>query len=320
MPHDHRHNDHGHGHAHGVSADADAKWLVIALVLNGAFMVAEVVAGIVANSLALLSDAAHMATDAGAIALALVAARLARRRPSGSMTFGLKRTEILSAQFNAATLLVLAAWIAFEGVRRLIDPSEVEGGIVLYLGALGLLVNLAAAWALAQANRTSLNVEGAFQHTLMDALSSVGAMVAAVFVLAFGFDRADPLISLLVAGLMVRSGWSLLVRSGRVLLEAAPEGIDPAQVGRTMAGHPGVAEVHDLHVWEVTSGFPALSAHVIVHPDRDCHDVRRALTRLLAERFGLDHSTLQVDHATNHETLVQIEPRPDQPSHARSRP
>jgi cobalt-zinc-cadmium efflux system protein len=270
--------------------------LAIALAINLAFMAIEIGVGVVADSLALLSDAAHMLTDAGAIALALVAARLARRRAGGMMTFGLKRGEILSAQVNGMTMLILALFIVYEGIRRLFEPPEVDASLVLWVALAGLLANLGAAWALARANRQSLNVEGAFQHNLIDAFGSIGAAVAALVILLTGFERADPIASLLVAALMLRSAYGLLRASGRIFLEAAPEGMDPDRIGRALLAEPGVIEVHDLHLWEITSGFPALSAHVVVEPDADCHQIRFHLAESLKSSFQIDHSTLQVEH------------------------
>jgi cobalt-zinc-cadmium efflux system protein len=298
-------HSHGHGHDHGVSADADTGKLGIALGLIVGFMLLEVVVGMLASSLALLSDAAHMLTDAGAIALALVALRLARRPAGGAMTFGLKRAEILSAHANGLTLLILAAVILVEAIRRLVSPPEVEGALVLGVALAGIVVNVAASLVLARANRQSLNVEGAFQHVLTDLYAFIGTAIAGAIILTTGFERADPLASLLVAALMLRSAYGLLRASGRVFLEAAPEGIDPRDVGQAMIAVAGVVEVHDLHVWEVTSGFPALSAHVTVGRDCDCHDARRAVEEMLHARFGLDHTTLQVDHERR--DLLEIE-------------
>jgi len=297
---------HSHeGHSHGVSADADRGKLRIALALILTFMAAEVVAGIVANSLALLSDAAHMLTDAAAIALSLIALRLSKRPARGHMTFGLKRAEILSAQINGVALLVLATIIAIEGVRRLIDPPGVDGGLVLFVALAGIVVNLAATAVLASANRQSLNVEGSFQHILTDLYAFIGTAVAATVILLTGFDQADALASLMVAALMLRSAYGLLRDSGRIFLEASPKGIDPDLIGRTMAEQPGVVEVHDLHVWEVTSEFPALSAHVTVGKDADCHRARLELAELIEREFDIHHTTLQVGHEP--EQIVQIE-------------
>jgi len=270
-------------------------------------MAVEVVAGIVAGSLALLSDAAHMLTDAAAIGLSLVAARLAARPARGAMTYGLGRAEILSAQANGVTLLVLAAFVAYEGVRRLVSPPDVQGWLVLVVALAGVAVNLAAAWVLGRAERRSLNVEGSFQHVLTDLYAFIGTAIAAVVILATGFDRADAIASLAIAALMVRSGYRLVRASGRVFLEAAPEGLDPNAIGTALAGQPGVVEVHDLHVWEVTSGFPALSAHVLVGRDTDCHAARLTLETLLHDRFELHHTTLQVDHVGGE--LLQVETR-----------
>jgi cobalt-zinc-cadmium efflux system protein len=289
-------HEHHHGHAHSPAPDADRRWLATALGLILAFMAVEVVAGLVADSLALLSDAAHMLTDAGSIALALVAARLAARPARGRFTFGLGRAEILSAQVNGAALLVLAGVIAWEAIQRLAEPPDVEGLVVLVVGVMGAGVNVGAAWALSRAERRSLNVEGARAHVLADLYASLGAALAGLLVLTAGFERADSAVALLVALLMVRSGFGLLGKSTRVLLEGAPQGIDPDAVGHALAAHPGVTEVHDLHVWEVTSGFTALSAHVLVPADADCHARRAELEQLLSERFGLEHTTLQVEH------------------------
>jgi cobalt-zinc-cadmium efflux system protein len=292
----HAHHGHAHAHAHAPSPEADRRWLRVALGLILAFMVVEVVAGALADSLALLSDAAHMLTDAGSIGLALFAARLAARPPGGRFTFGLGRAEILSAQVNGAVLLVLAGVIAIEAVQRLASPPEVEGAIVLVVGLLGAVVNVGAAWTLSRAERRSLNIEGARAHVLADLYASLGAALAGLLVLTAGVQRADGVVALLVAALMVRSGFSLLGQATSVLLEGAPAGIDPDAIGHALAAHPGVTEVHDLHVWEVTSGFVSLSAHVLVPANADCHARRAELEQLLADRFGLEHTTLQVEH------------------------
>jgi cobalt-zinc-cadmium efflux system protein len=190
-------------------------------------------------------------------------------------------------------------------VRRLFDPPGVDGALVLVVALAGIVVNLAATAVLARANRQSLNVEGSFQHLLTDLYAFVGTAIAAAAILLTGFDRADAIASLLVAGLMLRSALGLLRESGRIFLEASPKGIDPDRIGRSMAAQPGVVEVHDLHVWEVTSGFPALSAHVTVGADADCHRARLELAELIEREFGIRHTTLQVEHEP--ERLVQID-------------
>ena len=306
-PHDHAGHDHGHaGHSHGVSADADRGKLAIALGLILAFMAFEVTVGIISHSLALLSDAAHMLTDAAAIALSLVALRLAARPAEGAMTFGLKRTEILSAQFNGATLLVLGLLIVYEGITRLVSPPDVAGTAVLVVALVGIVVNLAATYTLSKANRQSMNVEGAFQHILTDLAAFIFTAIAGAVIILTGFHRADGIASLIIAAIMLYAAYGLLKASGRVFLEAAPEGVDPDAIGNRMAGVAGVAEVHDLHVWEVTSGFPALSAHVLVRENSDCHELSHQLTRLLRDEFDIEHTTLQVEH--EHTQLLSIEP------------
>ncbi|MFE9559769.1 cation diffusion facilitator family transporter [Streptomyces sp. NPDC006487] len=299
-PHDHGaagHEGHGHaGHSHGVAADADRRWLGIALGLITGFMAIEVVVGVLAHSLALISDAAHMLTDAVSIVLALIAMRLAARPARGGFTYGLKRAEILSAQANGLTLLLLAVWLAYEAVRRLLDPPPVEGGLVLVTALAGIVVNIVAAWCISKANRTSLAVEGAYQHILNDLFAFIGTAVAGLIVLTTGFRQADSIASLVVVVLMVKAGYGLVRESGRILLEAAPAHVDPDTVGDRLVGQPPVTEVHDLHIWTITSGQAALSAHVLVAPEGDCHAVRRDLEALLAKEYGITHTTLQVDH------------------------
>src|SRR3954454_11748344 len=268
--------DHEHaGHSHGVSESTDVKRLAVALALIVGLMAVEVVVGIVAHSLALLSDAAHMLTDAGALVISLVVIRLMKRPSGGNLTFGLKRSEILSAQANGATLLVLAALIVYEGIRRLIAPPPAEGKAILIVALLGIVVNLAAIWQLAKANRRSMNIEGSFQHILTDLIAFIATAIAGVVILATGWTRADGVAALFIAAVMIRSAWGLLRDSWRVLLEAAPEGLNVDEIGRVIAAHPHVESVHDLHVWQISSGFPSLSAHVLVGRGDDCHGIRR---------------------------------------------
>ena len=309
MAHDHAHEGPGHGghsHSHAISADADSRKLSLALGLIVAFMAGEVAAGIVAQSLALLSDAAHMLTDAIAIALALVALRLAQRPASGSFTYGLRRAEILSAAVNGVTLLLLGAFIVFEGIRRLIDPPQVEGALVLIVALIGIPVNLLALRLIAGAERRSLNVEGAYKHILTDLFAFVATAAAGALILTVGFERADGIASLMVAATMLWASHGLLRDSGRVFMEAAPQGLDPEGVGRALASEEGVVEVHDLHVWEVTTGMPAVSAHITVARDGDPAQIRFRAACLLEERFGVEHSTLQVEQELD-DNLLQIE-------------
>jgi cobalt-zinc-cadmium efflux system protein len=295
-------HDHAHGHSHGGAQDARRLGVALGLIL--AFMAAEVVVGILAHSLALLSDAAHMLTDAGALALSLVVLRLAAQPARGNRTFGLRRTEILSAQANGAALLVLAGLIVYGAVRRLVSPPDTHGGAVLVVALAGIGINLLATWQLSGANRRSLNIEGSFQHVLNDLYAFIATAIAGTVILATGWVRADPVAALFVAALMVHASWRLLRDSGRVLLDIAPAGLPVEEIGQAMAAYPGVVQVHDLHVWEVTTEFPSLSAHVLVEPGADCHGIRRELEVLLRVRFGLEHTTLQVEHAPA--KLVQI--------------
>ena len=295
------HSGHDHGHPHGtVSPDADGRWLTLALALIVSFMAVEVVVSIVAGSLALLTDAAHMLTDAGAILLALTAIRLAARPAQGSYTYGLKRAEILSAQANGLALLLLGGWLAYEAYRRMVTPHPVSGWPVVITGLAGIVVNLAAAWSMSRANRTSLNVEGAFQHIINDLYAFIATTIAGVVVLLTGFDRADTVASLVVVALMARAGFGLLRESGRVLLNAAPVGLDPDAVADRLLAVDDVVEVHDLHLWLITSGQPTLSAHVLVTDGADCHGVRQRLQQVLAEDYRIAHTTLEVDHEKTH--------------------
>ena len=292
------------GHSHGIAEDADAKRLARGLGLIVSFMVAEIVAGILAHSLVLLSDAAHMLTDAGALLLSIAVIRLVRRPAGGNVTFGLRRLEALSAQANGAMLLVLAALIVYGAIQRLVTPPSPNGLTIVIVAAIGIVVNLLATRELARADRSSLNIEGSFQHLVTDLFAFLATAAAGAVILITGFGRADGIAALAVAAITLRAAVQLLRASGRVLLEMAPARVSVEEVGLAMARYPNVAEVHDLHVWEIGSGFPALSAHVLVAAEADCHAIRRELEAFVAERFAIDHTTLQVDHARD--GLLQI--------------
>jgi cobalt-zinc-cadmium efflux system protein len=303
--HGHSHRDHAGGdHSHAISADADRRYLTIALLLIVGYMIFEVVVGILAHSLALISDAGHMLTDAGALVLSLVVIRIVQRPSGEHLTYGMRRAEVLSGQANGAVLLVLAVLVSYEAIARLITPPVVAGRLVTIVAALGVVVNLLAAWVLAKANRQSLNVEGSFQHILTDLYAFIGTLAAGIVIIFTGYDRADAIASLFVAALMIRSGVGLQRKAIRVLLESAPLGMTPTDVGQAMARTEQVSEVHDLHLWELTPGVPILTAHVLVAPNADCHGVRRTLERMLRQRFQIEHTTLQVEHA--HEQLLTI--------------
>jgi cobalt-zinc-cadmium efflux system protein len=292
-----------HGHEHGPGADSDRRYLLIALALLAAFMAAEVVVAVLSGSLALLSDAGHMLSDVGAIGGALWAIALAARPPSGKWTYGLKRAEILSAAGNGITLLVVSGIVTVEAISRLIHPPAVDGGPVIAVAVAGIVVNVAASWVLARADRSSLNVEGAFRHVLTDLYGFIGTVIAGIVVVTTGFTRADAIASLVVVALMVKAAWELLRDSGRVLLEAAPEDIDLDQLRAHLTGVPHVLGVHDLHAWTVTSGLPVLSAHIVIEDTcfNDGHAPRLLdqLQECLAGHFDVEHSTFQLEAAAH---------------------
>ncbi len=319
-----------------MQVESEAGKLKLALTLIVLFMTAEIVVAVLSSSLALLSDAAHMLTDAAALAMALLAARLAARPAKGAMTFGLGRAEILSANANGMTLLVLGLVIVYGAVQHLVKPLNVQGAPVLIVALVGVVVNLAVTRVLGghashahdhsghddsdhnhagddhagddhARGKRSLNLEGSYRHILTDLFGFLATAIAAVVIITTGFRRADAIASLLIAALMLHASFGLIKASVRVMMEAAPEGIDPDAIGRELAAQAGVAEVHDLHIWEVTSGFRAISAHVVVDAGHDCHQVRRALSILLGDQFELAHSTLQVEHARAAQAPMQIE-------------
>ena len=294
---------HEGGHEHGVSAAADRRYLIVAMALLVAFMIAEVIVAVASGSLALLSDAGHMLSDVGAIGASLWAMSLAARPARGVWTFGWKRAEILSAAGNGITLLVLSGIVGFEAIRRLIHPPTVHGAPVLVVALIGVVVNLIAVWVLAKANRTSLNVEGAYKHILTDLYGFIGTAAAGVVILTTGYDRADAIASLIVVGLMLHAAACLLRDSGRVLLEAAPAGIDLADVRAHLIQREHVHDVHDLHVWTVTSDLPTLSAHIVI--DDSCFTDGHApqlldeLQDCLVGHFDVEHSTFQLEPASH---------------------
>jgi cobalt-zinc-cadmium efflux system protein len=286
-----------HAHDHGRLQSRRA--LGIALGLTAAYTGVEVVGGLLTGSLALLADAVHMLSDNVALALALVALWLASRPATPERTYGYKRAEVLAALANGVLLVALAIWIFVEAAMRVRDPGDVLGGWMLAIAILGIAVNVGAGLALVGSRRDSINVEAAFRHVFADLLGSIGVAIAAIVILATGWVQADALVSILIGVLVLASAWGIVRDSASILLEAAPRGIDTEALGRRLAGLPGVVEVHDLHVWTITSGFPALSAHVLVRPGDDCHARRRELERVLHDEFEIEHTTLQVDHATD---------------------
>jgi cobalt-zinc-cadmium efflux system protein len=298
------HGQHRHDHDHGHGSSM--RRLAIVLAITATYTVVEAVGGLLTGSLALLADAGHMLSDVASLGLALFAGWLAGHSVTAQRTFGFKRAEVLAALANGVALVAISIWILVEAYRRLSEPPEVLGAGMLAVASVGLLVNLAGAAILFSGRADDLNVAAAFRHVVADLLGSLGAIVAAVVILLTGWRYADPLVSVAIALLVLVSSWSILREAVRILLEAAPPGVDAVTVGRAMAEREGIVEVHDLHIWTITSGFPALAAHVLVAPGDDCHARRRELESLLQSSFGIEHTTLQVDHETDADALLQI--------------
>jgi len=297
---------HGHGrHAHDHRS-ASRRALLWVLGLTLAFTAVEIAGGIWTDSLALLADAGHMVSDNVAIVLALVAVTLARRPSTPTRSFGLQRAEILAAFVNGLTLVLVSGWIVWEAVQRFDDTPEILGGWMLVVALAGLLVNVLAATILIRAGRESLNVEAALRHVFADLLGSGAVLVAALVIVTTGWTLVDPLVSIGIALLIVASAWGVLRDSTSILMEATPSGIDAEAVATAIVDVDGVTSVHDLHVWRITSGFDALAAHVLVGRGEDCHGLRREIEAVLRDRFGITHTTLQVDHDAS-DALIELE-------------
>ena len=302
---EHAHAHHGAGgHDHTRELRGKSKRsLVTTLVLITGYMVAEVVGGILSGSLALLADAGHMLTDAASIGLALLAMHVAERPPSARRTFGYRRIEILAALLNALTLWLIAAWVVVEAWHRFRDVPDVDGGLMLSIGAVGLVVNVVAAWVLHRSAEDSVNVEGAFRHVMADLLGSVGVVVSGGLVWAFGWTLADPILSVVIGVLILLSTWRLLAKVVHVLLEGAPDHVDVSRLCRELQKVEGVVEVPDIHVWTIAEGYDALSAHVLVDPDYPSsrlEPVLRRLRAIVSRDFGIHHVTIQVEQSPDH--------------------
>jgi cobalt-zinc-cadmium efflux system protein len=292
-------HDHSHGHSHGENPQ-NSRALAAALAITVAYTVAEVIGGLITGSLALLADAGHMLSDNFSLGLALFAFWLSAKPPTPDRSFGYKRAEILAALVNGVTLVAISIWIFYEAYRRFLAPPEILGGWMMAVAVMGLFVNVAAAWVLMRSEAESLNLQGALRHILADLAGSVGVIAAALVIVLTGWLYADPIISILIGFLVLASSWKLLRDSVSILLEQSPPGMDAEEVGRKMVSLEGVEDVHDLHVWTITSGFPALAAHVLVGNDEDCHERRRELEKMIYREFGIEHTTLQVDHVGDH--------------------
>ena len=288
------HADHPHDYSR-----SDRRTLMIALLLIASFMVVEVVGGIMAGSLALLSDAGHMVADAGSIALALVAQRLAQRPYSAERTFGYRRAEVLAALLNALSLWLIAGWVFFEAYGRLRQVREVDGGLLVVVGFLGLVVNVAAAWVLRRPAKQNMNVEGAFRHVMADLMGSVGVVISGVVILATGWTIVDPAMGMLIGLLVLGSAWRLTVKVFHVLMESVPKHIDLYRLCYQLAELPGVTLVHDVHVWTISSGNESLTAHVVVDPTYNgkAGTLIQQIQRVARDEFGISHITIQVEES-----------------------
>jgi cobalt-zinc-cadmium efflux system protein len=268
--------------------------MVQALLINIAMLMLGIIGAWLTGSLALLADAGHVLSDVLAIALGIAAAKVAARPASGRGTFGLGRVEILAALINGLALVAVSIYIAYEAIGRFSDPPEIDGMGVFLFGGLGLLGNVAATWVLVRGDRSDINLEGVLRHSVADALGSFGVIIAGLGIVLTGWNELDPIVGLLISVLILISSWRLIREPVEVLLERAPEGIDVEVVGMAIARVPGVREVHDLHIWSITSGFPALAAHVTVDATCVVDDTRRSIEQMLSDEFDLEHTTLQV--------------------------
>jgi len=302
MAHEHHQHDHGNDHDHGHSHvhkanEKNLRRVLIALVLTGLFMVVEIAGGIISGSLALLADAGHMLTDTMALALAAMAFHVSKRPPDGKLTFGYQRFQILAAFVNGISLLAIVGWILFEAVQRFLNPNEILGETMLVVAAAGLLVNMVSFAVLHSGDQENLNIRGAALHVAGDLLGSVAAIIAALVIIYTGWTPIDPILSVAVAVLIMRSAWSLVKRSAHILLEGAPEWLDVAAMQeRVVAGVPGVGEIHHVHIWGLTPQELILTMHMsVVDGVPSQSDVVRDTKQFMKDEYGIAHSTIEVD-------------------------
>ncbi|WNC16930.1 cation diffusion facilitator family transporter [Brevibacillus brevis] len=316
MGHDHDH-DHAHGHHHHHGRGASKKALLSSLLIISLFLIVEIIGGFLTNSLALLSDAGHMLSDASALLLSLLALHFASSPPSARKTFGMHRFEILAALINGVTLVVISVFILWEAYQRLLQPPKVASGMMILIATIGLLANIAAAFVLMRGDyKENMNVRSAFLHVLGDLLGSVGAIIGGIFMWAFGWYIADPLISIIVAILIIASAWRVTKESVHILLEGAPGRLDTTRIAEKLNQLPGVTAVHDLHVWTVTSGFESLTCHLIVEDDLASYPILSDALHLLQHEFGITHATIQIENSTvKHDGLHCMEGNREENGH-----
>ncbi|WP_442596250.1 cation diffusion facilitator family transporter [Neobacillus sp. D3-1R] len=302
--HDHGHghshgHSHGHGHGHHHHHSSNKTALFWSFLIIASFMIVEVIGGIVTNSLALLSDAGHMLSDAVALGLSLFALKMGEKQGTKEKTYGFKRFEIIAAALNGITLILIAIYIFYEAFKRFAAPPEVQSGGMLIISTIGLLVNIIAAWILMKGDKENLNVRSALLHVIGDMLGSFGAIIAALLILFFDWGWADPLASVIVAALVLVSGWRVTKESFHVLMEGAPAQLDLDKVKGALLNIPAVCELHDLHIWTITSGYPVLSCHLTISEQGDHDHVLKMAQKRLHDDFGIEHSTIQVERAEN---------------------
>lgn len=287
----------GSGHSHGVSAGQNEKPLWIALMLTSAFLVAELIGGVLTNSLALISDAAHMFTDVAALAISLAAIRIGRRPADSKRTFGYYRFEILAAAFNAILLFLVAIYIVYEAYQRLQSPAEIESSMMLIIAAIGLVVNLISMRLLAAGKDTNLNLKGAYLEVWSDMLGSIGVIIGALVIRATGWTWVDSVIAIGIGLWVLPRTWTLLKESVNVLLEGVPEGVGIVELSAAIAALPGVESLHDLHVWSISSGKTSLTVHIVTNLDGSSWANLTASVRTMLRRdFDIGHTTVQLEN------------------------
>lgn len=296
------HHDHGHGHSHGhnhfeESREGNKKGLIIALIITTGIMILEFFGGLITNSLALLSDSGHMLSDASSLFLSLIAIWFASRPPSPRKTYGFYRFEILAALFNGVTLFVIAGFIVREAYDRFFEPPTVASGSMMLIASVGLIANLISAWSLMRKGdvKNNVNLRSAYLHVLGDALGSIGAIIAGILMLLFDWYVADPIISVLVALLILKSAWGIIKHSVHILMEGTPITIDQEKVRESLTEIDGVINIHDLHIWTITSGLDSLSCHILIEDNRDSQEILQQAISKINETFHIEHTTIQVE-------------------------
>ncbi|WP_152395609.1 cation diffusion facilitator family transporter [Paenibacillus guangzhouensis] len=307
--HSHSHDHHhGHGHSHDYGREGNKKGLIIALSITAGIMLLEFFGGLMTNSLALLSDSGHMLSDTSSLILSLVAIWFATRPASPNKTYGYYRFEILAALFNGVTLFAIAGFITWEAIQRFNNPPEVASGSMMLIAAVGLLANLISAWALMRKGdvKNNVNLRSAYLHVIGDALGSVGAILAGIVMWVFGWYIADPIISVVVAILILRSAWGVIKHTVHILMEGAPITVDQDKVKEELERIVGVINVHDLHIWTITSNLDSLTCHMLIEDDQDSQRILQDAIHLIEEKFKIQHTTIQIETSRVHHGEMQV--------------